>query len=75
MPGVALVMVRFEGGPLTGVQLPVDHTATEYRHPVTENAGYEPGNGHEWSRTTIHVYRRTGRLTFAWDHEEGGGAG
>ena len=72
MPGMALVMVRFQDGPLTGVTLPVDHTAEEYRHTVREPVN--DGSSLEGSaRSTIHVYRRTGRTTFALDHAEDGG--
>ena len=60
---MALVMVRFEDGPLRGVTLPVDHTAEEYRHTVLEPA---PGRG---TRTMVYVYRRTGRTTFAMARE------
>ncbi|TAJ99076.1 MAG: hypothetical protein EPO36_13270 [Chloroflexota bacterium] len=62
---MALVMVRFEDGPLRGVTLPVDHTAIEYRHTAREPAA---GN---LVRTLVFVYRRTGRTTFGLDHEEG----
>jgi hypothetical protein len=72
MPRMALVMVRFEDGPLRGVTLPVDHTAEEYRHTVREPL--DDGSSLEGSvRSTIHVYRRTGRTTFALDHAEDGG--
>ena len=64
---MALVMTRFEDGPLRGVTLPVDHAAEEYRHTVREPA---PGGG---TRTTIYVYRRSGRTTFALAREEDGG--
>jgi hypothetical protein len=66
---MALLMVRFEDGPLRGVTLPVDHTADEYRHTVREPA---PGG---LVRILVFVYRRTGRLTFGLDHEEDGGIG
>ena len=72
MPRMALVMVRFEDGPLRGVTLPVDHTAEEYRHTVRES-GYGGTSDAGSVRTTIHVYRRTGRTTFALDHAEDGG--
>ncbi|HEX5588879.1 MAG TPA: hypothetical protein VFX65_01130 [Candidatus Limnocylindrales bacterium] len=64
---MALVMVKFQDGPLRGVTLPVDHNATEYRHLVREPA---PGAG---TQARVYVYRRTGRTTFALDHEEDGG--
>jgi hypothetical protein len=69
---MALVMVRFQDGPLRGVELPVDHAAEEYRHPVREPAGGPEGERGS-VRTTIHVYRRTGRTTFALEHTEDGG--
>jgi hypothetical protein len=72
MQAMALVMVRFQDGPLTGVTLPVDHTAEEYRHTVRE-AGYDGTSDAGSVRTTIHVYRRAGRTTFALDHTEDGG--
>ena len=72
MSGMALVMVRFEDGPLRGVTLPVDHTAEEYRHTVREPVN--DGSSLDGSaRSTIHVYRRTGRTSFALDHAEDGG--
>ena len=64
---MALVMVRFEDGPLRGVTLPVDHTADSYRHTVRE-----PIRGGA-IRTIIYVYRRTGRTTFGLEREEDGG--
>jgi len=64
---MALVMNRFVDGPLRGVTLPVDHAAEEYRHTVRE-----PASGGA-TRTVVFVYRRTGRTTFALDHEEDGG--
>lgn len=70
MPPMALVMVRFEDGPLRGVTLPVDHTAEEHRHAVREPVD-DPDD--PAVRTTVHVYRRTGRTTFALDHTEDGG--
>jgi len=74
MSRMALVMIRFEDGPLRGVSLPVDHTAEEYRHSVREEvSGGSDDDGYGAVRTTIHVYRRTGRTTFALDHEEDGG--
>ena len=70
---MALVMIRFEDGPLTGVTLPVDHTAEEYRHSVREEVGSGSERDYGSVRTTIHVYRRTGRTTFALDRTEDGG--
>jgi len=70
---MALVMVRFQDGPLTGVTLPVDHTAEQYRHTVRESMSDGSDDEGESVRTTIHVYRRTGRTTFALDHTEDGG--
>jgi hypothetical protein len=67
---MALVMVRFEDGPLRGMTLPVDHTAEEYRHAVREPVEDADDSS---VRTTVHVYRRTGRTTFALDHTEDGG--
>ena len=71
--GMALVMVRFEDGPIRGVTLPVDHAAEEYRHTVREPVNDRSGSVAGSVRTTIHVYRRTGRTTFALDHAEDGG--
>ena len=65
---MALVMNRFEDGPLRGVTLPVDHAAQEYRHTVRERA---PGGG---NRSVVYVYRRSGRTTFALVREEDGGS-
>jgi hypothetical protein len=71
---MALVMVRFEDGPLRGVTLPVDHTAEESRHTVREPLNDEPSLDGS-ARSTIHVYRRTGRTNCALDHTEDGGFG
>jgi hypothetical protein len=71
--GMALVMVRFEDGPLRGVTLPVDHLAEEYRHTVRESVPDGSGDRGDAVRTTVHVYRRTGRTAFALDHAEDGG--
>jgi hypothetical protein len=73
MSVMALLMVRFEDGPLTGVSLPVDHTAEEYRHAVREEVGFESDDVASSLRTTVYVYRRSGRTTFALDREEDGG--
>jgi hypothetical protein len=67
---MALVMVKFQGGPLTGLKLPVDHAATEYRHVVHEDGTYDLEPHERRDRTTIHVYRRADWEHFTWQRRE-----
>lgn len=73
MAAMALVMIRFEDGPLRGVTLRVERTAEDHRHSVRESIGAGGEDRYGKVRTTILVYRRSGRTAFALDREESGG--